>query len=89
LWSVALALTTKQRAISAPQTFSSSSSSGILPWSQYGTYADTADKIDYPWSGIVSFTADDVAFIGNLPFSGRSHQFILGAYHATGMATTF
>lgn len=48
-----------------------------------------ADNIDYSWSGIVGFTQDGVPFVGDLPFPGRSHQFILGAYHGTGMIKAF
>jgi glycine/D-amino acid oxidase-like deaminating enzyme len=47
-----------------------------------------ADNIDYSWSGIVSFTQDGVPFVDGLPFPGRSHQFVLGAYHAAGMVNT-
>ncbi|KAL5365317.1 FAD dependent oxidoreductase-domain-containing protein [Aspergillus floccosus] len=48
-----------------------------------------ADHVDYAWSGIVSFTQDGVPFVGKLPFPGRSRQFVLGAYHATGMIKAF
>ncbi|KAL4916345.1 FAD dependent oxidoreductase-domain-containing protein [Aspergillus aurantiobrunneus] len=48
-----------------------------------------ADHIDYSWTGIVGFTQDGVPFVGELPCPGRSHQFVLGAYHATGMVKAF
>ncbi|KAI8265132.1 hypothetical protein K4K58_011777 [Colletotrichum sp. SAR11_239] len=51
--------------------------------------ADAATSIDHSWSGIVSFTQDGLPFIGPLPFAGRSHQFVCGAYHATGMVKAF
>lgn len=54
-----------------------------------GPKPGAADNIDYSWSGIVSFTQDGVPFIGELPFPERSHQFVLGAYHATGMVKAF
>lgn len=50
---------------------------------------DAAASIDYAWSGIVSFTQDALPFIGRVPFPGRSHQFVCGAYHATGMIKAF
>jgi glycine/D-amino acid oxidase-like deaminating enzyme len=46
-------------------------------------------QIDHAWSGIVSFTQDGLPFIGTLPFAGRSHQYVCGAYHATGMIKAF
>ena len=50
---------------------------------------DATASIDHVWSGIVSFTQDGLPFIGPVPFEGRSHQFICGAYHATGMIKAF
>ncbi|CAG9989402.1 unnamed protein product [Clonostachys byssicola] len=50
---------------------------------------DAATTIDHAWSGIVSFTQDGLPFIGPVPFAGRSHQFVCGAYHATGMIKAF
>ncbi|KAF4122721.1 FAD dependent oxidoreductase [Geosmithia morbida] len=46
-------------------------------------------RIDMAWSGIVGFTQDGLPFVGPLPFPGRSHQFVCGGYHATGMIKGF
>ncbi|KAJ5235012.1 uncharacterized protein N7469_004180 [Penicillium citrinum] len=45
----------------------------------------SSTRIDHQWSGIVAFTQDDVPFAGRLPFSGYKHQWVCGAFHATGM----
>lgn len=45
--------------------------------------------IDHAWSGIVGFTQDALPFVGRLPFPGRTHQFVCGGYHATGMIKAF
>lgn len=45
--------------------------------------------IDRAWSGIVAFTQDGVPFAGRIPFAGRKHQWVCGAYHATGMIKAF
>ena len=41
------------------------------------------------WSGIVAFTQDGVPFAGRLPFAGYKHQWVRGAFHATGMIKAF
>ncbi|KAJ5099971.1 hypothetical protein N7532_006972 [Penicillium argentinense] len=51
--------------------------------------AGSSSHIDRAWSGIVAFTQDGVPFAGRLPFAGRKHQWVCGAYHATGMIKAF
>lgn len=45
--------------------------------------------ISHAWSGILAFSQDGVPFAGRLPFPGRSHQWVCGGYHATGMIKAF
>ncbi|CAG8190827.1 unnamed protein product [Penicillium olsonii] len=51
--------------------------------------AGSSSHIDRQWSGIVAFTQDGVPFAGRLPFEGRKHQWVCGAFHATGMIKAF
>lgn len=45
--------------------------------------------ITHAWSGILAFTEDTLPFAGRLPFPQRSHQWVCGGYHATGMIKAF
>lgn len=45
--------------------------------------------VSHAWAGILGFTQDAVPFAGRLPFPGRSHQWVCGGYHATGMVKAF
>ncbi|KAJ5397776.1 FAD dependent oxidoreductase [Penicillium cosmopolitanum] len=51
--------------------------------------AGSSSHIDRQGSGIVAFTQDGVPFAGRLPFTGRKHQWVCGAFHATGMIKAF
>ncbi|KAL5594906.1 hypothetical protein FOVSG1_008595 [Fusarium oxysporum f. sp. vasinfectum] len=51
--------------------------------------ADAATKVSHVWSGILAFSQDGIPFAGRLPFLGRSHQWVCGGYHATGMIKAF
>ncbi|KAG7405530.1 putative oxidoreductase OrdL [Fusarium oxysporum f. sp. rapae] len=51
--------------------------------------ADAATKVSHAWAGILAFSQDGVPFAGRLPFPGRSHQWVCGGYHATGMIKAF
>ncbi|OQE20034.1 hypothetical protein PENSTE_c014G01731 [Penicillium steckii] len=51
--------------------------------------AGSSSYIDHQWSGIVAFTQDGVPFAGRLPFAGYKHQWVCGAFHATGMIKAF
>ncbi|KAI5459482.1 FAD dependent oxidoreductase [Mariannaea sp. PMI_226] len=46
-------------------------------------------NIQHAWSGILGFTEDGAPFVGKLPFPGRSHQWVSGAYHGIGMTKAF
>ncbi len=48
-------------------------------------------KLDttHAWSGCVAFTQDGNAFVGRLPFPGRRHQWVCGAYQGIGMVRAF
>ena len=50
---------------------------------------DASMHITRAWAGIIAFTQDAVPFAGRLPFPGRSHQWVCGGYHATGMIKAF
>lgn len=50
---------------------------------------DASKHITCAWSGILAFTQDAVPLSGRLPFPGRSHQWVCGGYHATGMIKAF
>ncbi|KAH6880443.1 FAD dependent oxidoreductase [Thelonectria olida] len=43
----------------------------------------------HAWSGAVAFTWDGNPFVGRLPFAGRRHQWICGAYSGIGMVRAF
>jgi glycine/D-amino acid oxidase-like deaminating enzyme len=45
--------------------------------------------ITHSWAGILAFSQDGVPFAGKIPFAGRSHQWVCGGYHATGMIKAF
>lgn len=52
--------------------------------------AGSAAHITHAWSGILGFTQDAVPFAGRLSlFPGRSHQWVCGGYHGTGMIKAF
>ncbi|KAF5240394.1 hypothetical protein FANTH_9654 [Fusarium anthophilum] len=51
--------------------------------------ADAATRVSHVWSGILGFSQDGLPFAGHLPFPGRSHQWVCGGYHATGMIKAF
>jgi glycine/D-amino acid oxidase-like deaminating enzyme len=51
--------------------------------------AGSSAHIDRTWSGIVAFTHDGVPCAGRLPFPGRKHQWVCGAFHGTGMIKSF
>ncbi|KAL7766687.1 hypothetical protein ACKLNR_004603 [Fusarium oxysporum f. sp. zingiberi] len=51
--------------------------------------ADAATKVSHAWAGILAFSQDGIPFAGRLPFLGRSHQWVCGGYHATGMIKAF
>lgn len=46
-------------------------------------------QITHAWAGILAFSQDGVPFAGRLPFPGRTHQWVCGGYHATGMIKAF
>lgn len=50
---------------------------------------NAADSVDQSWSGILAFTEDSSPFVGRLPFTGRSHQWVCGGYHGIGMTKAF
>lgn len=50
--------------------------------------SDTVN-ISHAWSGILGFSQDKSPFVGRLPFPGRSHQWVCGAYHGIGMTKAF
>lgn len=45
--------------------------------------------LTHAWSGSVAFTQDGNPFVGRLPFAGRRHQWICGAYQGIGMVRAF
>lgn len=45
--------------------------------------------ITHAWSGILAFSQDGMPFAGRLPFPHRTHQWVCGGYHATGMIKAF
>ncbi|KAF4996288.1 hypothetical protein FDECE_12510 [Fusarium decemcellulare] len=48
-----------------------------------------SSHIDHAWSGILAFSQDGLPFAGKLSTPGRSHQWVCGGYHATGMIKAF
>lgn len=89
------------RACTGRKTTSDDSVTDISPMQHLRGFAEEAlmftpekgssTHIDRQWSGIVAFTQDGVPFAGRLPssFTGRKHQWVCGAYHATGMIKAF
>ncbi|KAF7585340.1 hypothetical protein BBP40_011178 [Aspergillus hancockii] len=49
--------------------------------------AGSSAYITHAWSGILAFSQDDMPFAGRL--LNRTHQWVCGGYHATGMAKVF
>ncbi|CAK7238279.1 hypothetical protein SEUCBS140593_010505 [Sporothrix eucalyptigena] len=48
-----------------------------------------AMQTTHAWSGLVAFTLDGSPFVGQLPFPGRSHQWVCAAYQGIGMVRAF
>ncbi len=46
-------------------------------------------QVTHAWSGCVAFTQDGNPFVGHMPFPGRSHQWVCGAYQGIGMVRAF